>query len=107
MLSTRGPLSAPRSIGDRSLFVYADTTSMARQLFWVALIIAAAAAVVAANALNTILLGCDYTTMGIGRPLCEADVGSAYHVLAIAVVVVVLSGVSGVVLYRRRNRRHS
>lgn len=77
---------------------------MARWLFWVALIIAAAAAVFAANALNAILLGCDYTTMGLGRPLCEADVGSAYRVAAIALVVVVLSGVSAVVLYRRRSR---
>ena len=80
---------------------------MARRLFWVALIFAGFAAVVAANALNTILLGCDYTTIGLGRPLCEADVGSAYRVLAIALVVVVLSGVSAVVLYRRRNRRQS
>ena len=80
---------------------------MARRLFWVALIIAAAAAVVAANALNTILLGCDYGTIGIGRPLCEADVGSAYVVLAMAVAVVVVSGVSALILYRRRSRRQS
>jgi hypothetical protein len=95
-----------KRLGDRSRSVYADA-SMARRLFWVALMIAAAAGVVANIALNTILLGCDYTTMGLGRPLCESDVASAYRVLTVALAVVVLSGVSAVVLHKRRNRRPS
>jgi hypothetical protein len=80
---------------------------MARRLVWVGLFFVALAGVIAANALNTILRGCDYGPIGIGRPLCEADVGSAWVTVAIASFVVVVSGVSAVVLFRHRTRRPS
>ncbi|HEY7025164.1 MAG TPA: hypothetical protein VH371_09410 [Candidatus Limnocylindrales bacterium] len=77
---------------------------MARRLIWVALVLVGVGAVVGANALNTILLGCDYGTVGLGRPLCDSEVGSAYGVLAIAVAVIVVAVGSAVILFRRRDR---
>lgn len=76
---------------------------MKRGLFWIALAAAAAAFVVLTGALNDVLVHCNEIGIGLGRPMCEAQLGSRYLTLWISLAILLVS-IAAAIILRPRSR---
>jgi len=72
-----------------------------RTALFVAIVAAALSFLVALSRLHDIFLGCDYGTIGLGRPACEAQIPGNYLMLALSLAVGIIT-ISAALLITRR-----